>query len=109
MIFSNKVYNILKWVVQLVLPAIGTLYFALASTWQWPNAEQTLGTIVAVTAFLGAILGISSKSYNRSDARFDGDFELIEDEQGQAVRIGVKQDEVPNLLQKDSVVLKVKH
>lgn len=60
---SNKVYDILKWISQIFLPALATLYFALANIWGLPYAEETVGTIAAVDAFLGVILGISSKSY----------------------------------------------
>lgn len=63
--FSNKVYDVMKWVAQIVLPAIGTLYFALAGIWGFPYGEQVVGTITAVDAFLGALLGISSAQYNR--------------------------------------------
>ena len=62
---SNKVYDILKWVVMIVLPAISTLYFALSSIWGWPYAEEVIGTIAAVTAFLGALLGISNAQYKK--------------------------------------------
>lgn len=62
---SNKVYDILKWVVMIVLPAISTLYFALSGIWGWPYAEEVVGTIAAVTTFLGALLGISSAQYKK--------------------------------------------
>ena len=60
---SNQVYDILKFVTQILLPAIGTLYFALARIWGFPYAEEIVGTITAVDAFLGALLGISSMQY----------------------------------------------
>lgn len=60
---NNKTYDILKFVAQIVLPAIGTLYFALAGIWNFPYGEQVVGTIAAIDAFLGAILGISSAQY----------------------------------------------
>ena len=60
---SNKVYDILKFIAQIVLPAVGTLYFALASIWGLPYGEQIVGTITAIDTFLGAILGISSNNY----------------------------------------------
>ena len=60
---SNKAYDILKWVAQILLPALGTLYFALAQFWDLPYPEQIVGTITAVDAFLGALLGISSSIY----------------------------------------------
>jgi len=62
---SNKVYDALKFIAQILLPAIGTLYFALARIWDLPLAEQIVGTITAVDAFLGAILGISSLKYKK--------------------------------------------
>ena len=61
---SNKVYDILKWIALIFLPAVGTLYFALASIWGLPFAEQIVGTITAFDTFLGVILGISSMRYN---------------------------------------------
>lgn len=62
---SNDVYDILKFIAQIVLPAAGTLYFALAGIWGWPYGEQIVGTITAVDAFLGALLGISTATYNK--------------------------------------------
>lgn len=64
--FSDKVYSALKWAAQYLLPAIGTLYFALASIWCLPFGEQVVGTITAVDTFLGVILGISTAQYNKS-------------------------------------------
>lgn len=61
---NNKIYDILKYNAQIVLPALGTLYFALSSIWGLSYGEQVVGTITAVDAFLGAILGISSIKYN---------------------------------------------
>lgn len=62
---SNKVYDVLKFVAQILLPAVGTLYFALARIWNFPFAEEIVGTITAVDAFLGALLGISTMQYKR--------------------------------------------
>lgn len=63
--FSNQVYDILKWIAQYLLPAAGTLYFALAGIWGFPYGEEIVGTITAVDTFLGVLLGISSVQYNR--------------------------------------------
>ena len=63
---SNKVYDVLKFIAQIILPAIGTLYFALARIWGFPYAEEIVGTITAVDAFLGALLGISTAQYNKT-------------------------------------------
>ena len=65
MIFSNAVYDKLKYVAQIVLPAIGALYFALSQIWGLPYGEQVVGTITAVDCFLGALLGISTMIYNK--------------------------------------------
>ena len=62
---KNKTYDVLKIVAQIWLPAIATLYFALASIWGLPYGEQIVGTITAIDAFLGAILGISTANYNK--------------------------------------------
>lgn len=65
MTLPDKIYDILKWIAQLFLPAAGTLYFALAGIWGFPCGEQIVGTITAVDTFLGVILGISKFSYNK--------------------------------------------
>lgn len=62
---SNKTYDILKWIAQILLPALGTLYFALAAIWGFPYGEQIVGTITAVDTFLGVVLGISTAQYNK--------------------------------------------
>lgn len=62
---SNKMYDVLKWIAQILLPAIGTLYFALANIWNLPFAEGIVGTITAIDTFLGCLLGISTVEYNR--------------------------------------------
>ena len=64
-ILSNKAYDILKWIAQILLPAVGTLYFALAQIWGFPFAEQIVGSISAIDCFLGALLGISTALYNK--------------------------------------------
>lgn len=65
MMFTNKTYDILKWVAQYFLPALGTLIFAIAPIWGLPYGEQIVGTITAVDTFLGVILGISTANYNK--------------------------------------------
>ena len=62
---SNKAYDVLKWIAMYLLPALGTLYFALAGIWGLPYGEQIVGTITAVDTFLGVILGISTTKYNK--------------------------------------------
>lgn len=66
---SNRVYDVLKWIALYLLPALGTLYFALAGIWNFPLGEQVLGTIAAIDTFLGVLLGISSAQYNQANAQ----------------------------------------
>ena len=62
---SNKVYDVLKFLCTILLPACGTLYFALAKIWDLPLAEEIVGTLSAIAVFIGAIIGISSLNYNK--------------------------------------------
>ena len=61
---SNRTYDALKFVAQVVLPALATLYTALAAAWGFEHVEAIVGTITAVDLFLGSLLGITSRSYN---------------------------------------------
>ena len=62
---SNKVYDILKFIAQIVLPALATLWAALGKIWGWPLVTEITATICAVDTFLGALLGISSMNYQK--------------------------------------------
>lgn len=66
LILSDKTYSLLKWIALILLPALGTLYFALAGIWELPFGEQIVGTITAIDTFLGAILGISTNNYKKN-------------------------------------------
>lgn len=65
---SDTLYDVLKWIALIALPAAGTLYFALAGIWCWPYAEEVVGSITAIDTFLGAILQISNASYKKAQA-----------------------------------------
>ena len=62
---SNKMYDFWKYVAQIFLPAMGALYFALSQIWGLPYGEEVIGTITAVDIFLGALLLLSSNTYNK--------------------------------------------
>lgn len=67
---NNKVYDILKWIAMIVLPATATLYMGLASLWGLPYGEEISGTITLVDTFLGSVLMISTHQYKkRVDAK----------------------------------------
>ena len=63
---NDKTYDVLKWIAMIVLPAVATLYFTLASIWGLQYGEQVVGTITAVDTFLGALLGISNAKYKKN-------------------------------------------
>ena len=65
---SNKMYDVLKWIAMVFLPAIATLYFALAGIWGFPYGEEIVGTITAVDTCLGVLLGITSAQYSKKNS-----------------------------------------
>ena len=69
---SNKAYDVLKYIAQIVLPATATLYFALAGIWGFPYGEEIVGTITAIDTFLGVLLGVSAARYKK-DSEVDED------------------------------------
>ena len=65
---SNKTYDILKYITQIVIPALATLYFALSGIWGFPYGEQIVGTLTAIDTFLGVCLGISTYNYKKGES-----------------------------------------
>lgn len=104
---SSSLYNQLKFVAQILLPALGTLYFTVAGIWGLPAAEQVVGTIVAVDAFLGVILQISSSKYNQVDRVQGGVIKIDELDDKKLFSLELEGD--PEALEdKQEVVFKVK-
>jgi len=101
-----KTYDLLKWIAQYLLPALGTLYFALSGIWGFPNGEQIVGTITAVDIFLGVIIGISSSQYNKNK---DGTF-LIDtsDAQKDIYRLVLDKD-LEDITKKSTLTLKIQN
>ena len=65
---SNKWYDVLKFVCTVFLPALGTFIFAISKIWGWPPyAENIVGTLSAISVFIGALIGISSIQYNKQE------------------------------------------
>ncbi len=75
---SEKWYNILKWITQIVLPAAATFYLTIGALWNLAEPEKVAATIVAVDTFLGVVLMLATNSYNKSPARFDGQLNVFE-------------------------------
>lgn len=64
---NDKVYDILKWVTMIVIPALATAYVGLAAVWGWPYADEIAKTAAVVCTLLGALLGISTAQYNKQE------------------------------------------
>lgn len=106
LITNSKVYDTLKWIAQVVLPAFGTLYFALAQLYGWDNGSKVVGTVVAVDAFLGVILHLSSVAYDKSEAKYDGVANVTETADKKTFDLALNSDPY-DLDKKDSITLKV--
>ena len=61
----SKVYDVLKWVCLIALPAVGALYFGLAKIWGFPYGVEVVGTLDLIAAFIGALIGVSTYAYNK--------------------------------------------
>lgn len=106
-LITGKTYDALKYLAQVVLPALATLYLGVAGIWGLPSAQEVVGTIVAIDAFLGVVLQLSSSAYAKSDERFDGSVNVLEqtDEVGSfSLHLPLSAEDVLN---SDQLVLKV--
>ena len=65
MILPDKIYDVLKWITMIVIPALATAYVGLAAVWGWPYADQIAKTAAVICTLLGALLGISTAQYNK--------------------------------------------
>lgn len=63
----DKVYDVLKWIVMIVIPALTTAYVGLAAVWGWLYAEEIAKTSAVFCTLLGALLGISTAEYRKNE------------------------------------------
>lgn len=106
---TNRQYDILKHVVQIVLPAAASLYFGLAEIWGLPHAAEVVGTTALFTTFLGVVLKISNKTYNDSDAKYDGTL-VIDTTNPDTDLYSLEVDSsIDELDKKDQLVVRVSH
>lgn len=75
---NNKTYDFIKFLTVVLLPALGTLYFALSQAWGLPSGEAVLGTMMAIQVFIGAVMGISSKKYEESGEKYVGEINVAD-------------------------------
>ena len=76
---SNKTYDILKWLVCIVIPALTTAYVGLAAIWGFPYAEEVAKTSAVICTLLGAILGISTAQYNQLQGKHEPTYGRVEE------------------------------
>lgn len=103
---SARSYDALKFLAQIGLPALGSLYFALAAIWGLPNSGQVVGTVTVVDGLLGALLGLSTASYKASGAKYDGEINIIEHPEKKTFSLDLKSDP-EELENKKEVVFKI--
>ena len=106
----SKLYDILKPVAQVWLPALGAAYFSLAQIWGLPEAEEVVGTITIIDTTLGVILGISTSKFNdpgKPAGKYDGDVNVTQTALGkQMVNLSFN-IEPEELMEKRELLLKV--
>lgn len=109
-ILSDSVYNKLKTSAVIVLPAIGALYLALAQLWDLPNAEAVVGTTTALNVFIGALVGVSSRSYSKITPTYVGDLvaEPHPDGSEKMVLVAHLNDDPDAISKMDQVIFRVK-
>jgi hypothetical protein len=114
LIKNDKLYDKLKFLAQVVLPALGTLYFALAGIWGLPDAERVVGTIVAVDTFFGVVLQLSSNAYAKTGEKYDGELHVgnVAPDGTQVYQLALKGDPAPEeveelVKEKDQLIFKV--
>ena len=102
---NKKMYDVLKWIAQYLLPSAGTFYFALSTIWGLPYGEQVIGTLTAADIFLGVLIGVSATQYNKSSK----DGTLMVDTSNPAKDIYKLSLDIPleDIAGKDTISLKV--
>ena len=103
---NNKVYDVMKWIVTIIIPAIITLYSSLASIWGIPYSEQIIATLAAIDIFLGVIMKISSKEYSKN---LDGILYIDKDGDDETNRYLFSIDDLDVVDQKDQITIKIKN
>jgi len=82
---GSKVYDALKFLAQILVPALGTLYVALAAIYSWGHVDEVAGTVVAVDTFLGVLVSYLKLKYDASDKKYDGEINVIERPDGKTI------------------------
>lgn len=104
---GDAIYNKMKFLVQIVFPALSTLYFTLGAVWGLPGVEQVIGTLAALATFFGVMLGLSTKTYNSSDTKYDGKIVVGPSESGGLLYTLELNGEPEDLLTQKNVTFKI--
>lgn len=80
---NNKQYDAVKFLTVTLLPALGTLYFALGQTWGLPHPQEVMGTLLAIQAFIGVVMHISTNQYESSGAKYSGEINIAKQPNGE--------------------------
>lgn len=105
-LLSNATYDRLMNAALVILPAAAALYFAVATLWGFPEPDRVLGTIASIEIFLGAMLKLSKRQYNNSDAKYDGALIEVPIEGGKTFVLEPREDR-GDIGKKDEVLFKV--
>lgn len=106
LIKNTKVYDTLKYIAQILLPALGVLYYGLAQTWNFPEPDKVVASVVALDTFLGVLLHLSSTAYDKSEAKYDGTIDLVETDDKKTYSLNLSSD-IDDLDKKDEILFKV--
>ena len=68
---SNKRFDTIRLIGELIVPSLATCYAALGAIWGWPYIEAVVGSAAAVTACIGAIVNGLRKQYKKEDKKED--------------------------------------
>lgn len=109
---DSRVYDTLKWVALVLLPALASLYFGLGQIWNFPAVEQVVGSVTVVDTFLGLLLNKSSKNYQESIGSAGavvGDIVALQKPDGEVTGYRMEAHKDPLILPADQkVVLEVR-
>ena len=92
MIKSNNLYDRLKFVTQVLIPGVGSLYFALSQIWGIPGAAKVVGTLTVIDTFMGVLLHLNSQVYLASDAQYDGSVDITETDAKKSYSLNLNSD-----------------
>jgi Putative phage holin Dp-1 len=104
MLLKDDVYRWLKHFSTVLLPALGSAYFALSTLWNLPATEQVLGTLAILETFLVAVLAASSRSYYNSDAPYDGTMNVLYDQELEKTTFSLELTVPPEELEKQKYI-----